>query len=92
MQKRPLTRYAELSQRASLGLCGFENKKSMNIICARLNRQTRYVSVKTDGVERTPELYEKLCATEGDVLIVTGDFGYIFLDSIDRPMRTEGYS
>ena len=33
-------------------------KEDVDIICAGLNHQTWYVSVKTDGVERTGELYE----------------------------------
>ena len=33
-------------------------KKDVDIICAGLNHQTWYISVKTDGVERTGELYE----------------------------------
>ena len=34
------------------------DKKDVDIICAGLNHQTWYISVKTDGVERTGELYE----------------------------------
>ena len=34
------------------------DKKDVDYICAGLNHQTWYISVKTDGVERTGELYD----------------------------------
>lgn len=36
-----------------------EDKNNVDIICAGLNHQTWYISVKTNGVDRTAELYEK---------------------------------
>ena len=38
--------------------------KDVDIICAGLNHQTWYISVKTDGVERTDELYDLMCAAD----------------------------
>ena len=39
-------------------------KKDVDIICAGLNHQTWYISVKTDGKERTGELYELMKAQD----------------------------
>lgn len=38
--------------------------KDVDIICAGLNHQTWYISVKTDGVERTGELYDYMCKAD----------------------------
>ena len=40
------------------------DKKDVDIICAGLNHQTWYISVKTEGVERTGELYPLMCQAE----------------------------
>ena len=39
-------------------------KKDVDIICAGINHQTWYISVKTDGVERTGELYDLMLKAE----------------------------
>ena len=36
---------------------GRQNREDVDIICAGINHQTWYISVKTDGIERTGELY-----------------------------------
>ena len=61
-------------------------KKDVHIICAGLNHQTWYISVKTDGVERVDELYEKMCAAdfakdENIRLDVMKHFGYYSTES-----------
>ena len=61
-------------------------KEDVDIICAGLNHQTWYVSVKTDGVERTGELYELMkqadFAKDGNVrLDAMRNFGYYSTDS-----------
>ena len=38
--------------------------KDVDIICAGLNHQTWYISVKVDGEEKTPELYDLMCKAE----------------------------
>ncbi len=83
----------------TLGLChGVQNghdliaramgrdKKDVDIICAGINHQTWYISVKTDGVERTPELYEILknserAPHENVRLDVMKNFGYFSTES-----------
>lgn len=62
------------------------DKKDVDIICAGLNHQTWYISVKTDGVERTGELYQKMREAEfaGDENIrldVMKNFGYYSTES-----------
>ena len=57
------------------------DKKDVDIICAGLNHQTWYISVKTEGVERKDELYPLMCQAEfaGDENIrldVMKNFGY----------------
>ena len=61
-------------------------KKDVDIICAGLNHQTWYISVKTDGVERVHELYDKMCAAdfapnENVRLDVMKRFGYYSTES-----------
>lgn len=61
-------------------------KEEVDIICAGLNHQTWYISVKTDGVERTPELYELMCKAdfakdENVRLDVMKRFGYYSTES-----------
>lgn len=61
-------------------------KEDVDIICAGLNHQTWYISVKTDGVERTGELYELMKQAEfaGDENIrldVMRNFGYYSTES-----------
>ena len=61
-------------------------KKDVDIICAGLNHQTWYISVKTDGVERTGELYDLMCHTdfakdENIRLDVMKNFGYYSTES-----------
>ena len=60
--------------------------KDVDITCAGLNHQTWYISVKTDGVERTGELYEKMCQApfakdENIRLDVMKNFGYYSTES-----------
>lgn len=62
------------------------DKKDVDIICAGLNHQTWYISVKTDGVERTGELYEKMAQAdfakdENIRLDVMKNFGYYSTES-----------
>ena len=62
------------------------DKKDVDIICAGLNHQTWYISVKTDGVERTGELYPKMCGAEfakdeNIRLDVMKNFGYYSTES-----------
>lgn len=62
------------------------DKKDVDIICAGLNHQTWYVSVKTDGVERTGELYELMkqapfAKDENIRLDVMQNFGYYSTES-----------
>lgn len=61
-------------------------KEDVDIICAGLNHQTWYISVKTDGVERTGELYELMKRTdfaenENVRLDVMKNFGYYSTES-----------
>nr|WP_302111939.1 alpha-glucosidase/alpha-galactosidase [uncultured Acetatifactor sp.] len=61
-------------------------KEDVDIICAGLNHQTWYVSVKTDGVERTGELYELMkqadfAKDENVRLDVMRNFGYYSTES-----------
>ena len=61
-------------------------KKDVDIICAGLNHQTWYISVKTDGIERTPELYEymekaEFAKDENIRLDVMKNFGYYSTES-----------
>ncbi len=61
-------------------------KKDVDIICAGLNHQTWYISVKTDGVERTGELYELMkqadfAKDENIRLDVMRNFGYYSTES-----------
>lgn len=63
-----------------------KEKKDVDIICAGLNHQTWYISVKTDGVERTGELYDLMCAAdfakdENIRLDVMKNFGYYSTES-----------
>ena len=62
------------------------DKKDVDIICAGLNHQTWYISVKTDGVERTGELYDLMCKAdfaknENIRLDVMKNFGYYSTES-----------
>lgn len=62
------------------------DKKDVDIICAGINHQTWYVSVKTDGIERTPELYDLLNKdsnqqNENVRLDVMKNFGYFSTES-----------
>ena len=62
------------------------DKKDVDIICAGLNHQTWYISVKTDGVERTGELYEfmkkaEFAKNENIRLDVMKNFGYYSTES-----------
>ncbi len=62
------------------------DKKDVDIICAGLNHQTWYISVKTDGVERTGELYEfmkeaEFAKDENIRLDVMENFGYYSTES-----------
>lgn len=62
------------------------DKKDVDIICAGLNHQTWYISVKTDGVERKDELYPLLCQAEfakdeNIRLDVMKNFGYYSTES-----------
>ena len=62
------------------------DKKDVDIICAGLNHQTWYISVKTDGVERTGELYEymkkaEFAKDENIRLDVMKNFGYYSTES-----------
>ena len=62
------------------------DKKDVDIICAGLNHQTWYISVKTDGVERTGELYRRMCEAEfakneNIRLDVMKNFGYYSTES-----------
>lgn len=62
------------------------DKKDVDIICAGLNHQTWYISVKTDGVERTGELYEymkkaEFAKNENVRLDVMKNFGYYSTES-----------
>ncbi len=63
-----------------------KDKKDVDIICAGLNHQTWYISVKTDGVERTGELYELMSKAdyakdENIRLDVMKNFGYYSTES-----------
>ncbi len=68
------------------GILG-RNRKDVDIICAGLNHQTWYISVKTDGRERTGELYELMSAdknmqkNESIRLDVMKNFGYYSTES-----------
>ena len=58
-----------------------KDKKDVDIICAGLNHQTWYISVKTDGEERTADLYEYMkqadfAKNENIRLDVMKHFGY----------------
>ena len=60
--------------------------RDVDIICAGINHQTWYISVKADGKEQTPELYEKMCAAgfapnENIRLDVMKNFGYYSTES-----------
>ncbi len=60
--------------------------KDVDIICAGLNHQTWYISVKTDGVERTGELYDlmknsEVMENENIRLDVMKNFGYYSTES-----------
>lgn len=62
------------------------DKKDVDYICAGLNHQTWYISVKTDGVERTGELYEFMkkadfAKDENIRLDVMKNFGYYSTES-----------
>ncbi|MBQ8541293.1 MAG: alpha-glucosidase/alpha-galactosidase [Clostridia bacterium] len=62
------------------------DKKDVDIICAGLNHQTWYISVKTDGVERTGELYDYMAKAdfakdENIRLDVMKNFGYYSTES-----------
>jgi len=62
------------------------DKKDVDIICAGLNHQTWYISVKTDGQDRLPELYELMCQAdfakdENIRLDVMKHFGYYSTES-----------
>ena len=62
------------------------DQKDVDIICAGLNHQTWYISVKTDGVERTGELYELMkkadfAKDENIRLDVMKNFGYYSTES-----------
>lgn len=62
------------------------DKKDVSIICAGLNHQTWYISVKTDGVERVTELYElmkkaEFAKDENIRLDVMKNFGYYSTES-----------
>ncbi|MCI8462708.1 MAG: alpha-glucosidase/alpha-galactosidase [Lachnospiraceae bacterium] len=61
-------------------------KEDVDIICAGLNHQTWYISVKTDGVERTGELYDlmtraEFAKDENIRLDVMKNFGYYSTES-----------
>nr|WP_300841062.1 alpha-glucosidase/alpha-galactosidase [uncultured Acetatifactor sp.] len=61
-------------------------KEDVDIICAGLNHQTWYISVKTDGMERTGELYELMkqadfAKDENIRLDVMQNFGYYSTES-----------
>lgn len=61
-------------------------KEDVDIICAGLNHQTWYISVKTDGVERTGDLYElmkqaEFAKDENIRLDVMKNFGYYSTES-----------
>ncbi len=62
------------------------DKKDVDIICAGLNHQTWYISVKTDGIERTRDLYELMkqadfAKDENIRLDVMKNFGYYSTES-----------
>ncbi len=62
------------------------SKKDVDIICAGLNHQTWYISVKTDGTERTGDLYELMkqsdfAKDENIRLDVMKNFGYYSTES-----------
>lgn len=62
------------------------DKKDVDIICAGLNHQTWYISVKTDGIERTQELYDlmtkaEFAKDENIRLDVMKNFGYYSTES-----------
>ena len=62
------------------------DKKDVDIICAGLNHQTWYISVKTDGMERTGELFElmknaEFAKDENIRLDVMKNFGYYSTES-----------
>lgn len=61
-------------------------QEDVDIVCAGLNHQTWYISVKTDGVERTEELYELMrqadfAKDENIRLDVMKNFGYYSTES-----------
>ena len=61
-------------------------RKDVDIICAGLNHQTWYISVKTDGKERTGELYElmkqaEFAKDENVRLDVMKNFGFYSTES-----------
>ena len=61
-------------------------KKDVDYICAGLNHQTWFISVKTEGKERTPELYELMqkqdyAKNENIRLDVLKNFGYYSTES-----------
>ena len=61
-------------------------KEDVDIICAGLNHQTWYISVKTDGQERTGELFElmkqaEFAKDENIRLDVMKNFGYYSTES-----------
>lgn len=63
-----------------------KDSRDVDIICAGINHQTWYISVKADGTEQTPELYEKMCAAEfapneNIRLDVMKNFGYYSTES-----------
>lgn len=63
-----------------------KDMRDVDIICAGINHQTWYISVKADGKEQTPELYEKMCAAEfapneNIRLDVMKNFGYYSTES-----------
>lgn len=63
-----------------------KDRDDVDIICAGLNHQTWYISVKTDGTERTGDLYERMSQADfaGDEnvrLDVMKNFGYYSTES-----------
>jgi alpha-galactosidase len=62
-------------------------KKDVDIICAGINHQTWYISVKTDGVDRTGELLEaferhpEYSRTEKVRIDILRHFGYYSTES-----------
>ena len=69
-----------------IATCLGRDVKDVDIICAGLNHQTWYISVKTDGVERTPELYDimskhEMAENENIRMDVMKNFGYFSTES-----------